>query len=515
MRYQIEHIDGVWVLTCDGVAVGVPHDTHQLAMGALTERINADLAAASGGGDGTTGILPQRWTSDAGICFAESLASGRDFTQCEWSWRDPATSFVPLMFQPKNAGHYDAELCGFVSAFTGGGVGTVGASGGFLDNEAGRAAAAILEGAGRFGVSVDPSEKVDVVWQCTEMDEDGWCMAGLDMFMSYEIAGITMTPLQAFDNAAIVLDGAAPAADPAPADDVAEPVAAAAFAIVAAADLVRPPAEWFSLAEPQIGEAFLGTLGDEFLVDQGDGTVACPLTITDEGQVFGHLARWGQCHVGYGDQCVSPPESLTAYSHFHVSSVLTAEGELVAVGALTVGCEHAPPTMPAWQAQDHYANSGSGWADVRCSNGVHGPWISGALRPGLDDAALRVLRALTLSGDWRDRGAGLELIAGLSVNVPGFPIARESLAASGLLPVRAPMTASASKAGRLVSLTAAGLVARCPDCQKRSEAARVNRDQVLSVGGQLDRIEAMLSRVDRRTAHLNVDAAAAVLRRIG
>ena len=33
-----------------------------------------------------------------------------------------------------------------------------------------------------------------------------------------------------------------------------------------------------------------------------------PLTITEDGQVFGHAAGWGVCHIGM-DKCVMAPKS--------------------------------------------------------------------------------------------------------------------------------------------------------------------------------------------------------------
>ena len=64
------------------------------------------------------------------------------------------------------------------------------------------------------------------------------------------------------------------------------------------------------------------------------------------------------------------------------------------------------------------------------------------------DDDLRVLRALTPSGDWRGVNGNLELVSILAVNTPGFPVAREAVAASAF-GRRAP-----------VSLPLAGRVAR-------------------------------------------------------
>ena len=68
---------------------------------------------------------------------------------------------------------------------------------------------------------------------------------------------------------------------------------------------------------------------------------------------------------------------------------------------------------------------------ARASSGTFGVWLAGALRPGVTEAQLAVLRALSPSGDWNADAEGFELCAGLMVNRPGFPVAREALAASG------------------------------------------------------------------------------------
>jgi len=64
--------------------------------------------------------------------------------------------------------------------------------------------------------------------------------------------------------------------------------------------------------------------------------------------------------------------------------------------------------------------------------------VSGALRPDLDPSNIRGLMASDVSGDWRRIGGGLELVAVLAVNVPGFPKVRvreiEGLVASLSIP---------------------------------------------------------------------------------
>lgn len=326
----------------------------------------------------------------------------------------------------------------------------------------------------------------------------------LERYTRLRIRGVTACAVAAFDGAYLELDGEA---DAAPAE-----VVASANAIVTAAagapvpTPTDPPAAWFSEAEP--------TEDDDRMVEQFDQWgrslgFACPLTITAEGQVYGHAAgSWDQQHVGFVGQRVTPPRSQTEYVPFHVGHVLCAGGEDIATGALIVGCDHAPDLDPltgepmsAAQARDHYANSGLGWADVRASNGVFGPWVAGALRPGLTEADLRVLRALTLSGDWRRHGRGLEMVAVLAVNTPGFPVARESLAASALEMVYDATARAYVYNGEITSLVAAAPVVRCADCLRRQRLV-ASLSSPEGMADALSSIQASLRTLDHRTAHL-------------
>ena len=159
-----------------------------------------------------------------------------------------------------------------------------------------------------------------------------------------------------------------------------------------------------------------------------------PLTVTNEGRVFGHLASWDACHIGYSDQCVTAPRSVTDYAYFRTGEVETTEGPL-AVGQIVMGGPHANPRAQMQAAFVHYASTSSALADVNVGEDEYGIWVAGALRDGISPENLRALKASGLSGDWRrvraNGQANLELMAALAVNVQGFPIPRASLAASG------------------------------------------------------------------------------------
>jgi hypothetical protein len=188
---------------------------------------------------------------------------------------------------------------------------------------------------------------------------------------------------------------------------------------------VAPPAEWFT--DPHF-------------------KMASPMTVTNEGRVFGHLAAWGTCHIGMSHSCVTAPRSRSGYAYFNMGALLAADGTEVRTGKITLDTIHPADGLSAAATQNHYERTGRVAADVVAGEDAHGIWVPGPIRPGLSAAQLRELRAAPLSGDWRRIGGNLELVAALAVNVPGFPIPRphglvaggavQSLVASGMVPPR-------------------------------------------------------------------------------
>lgn len=503
------------------------------------------------------GVLVERWQGGpSGIVSAAATDDGRDFTGCVFTWR-PSVAPLPLMLLTETTyGHFEAKLAGFIDA-QGDPTAAGAVQGWFHDSEIGRQARDIIRAQGAFGCSVDPG-LVEASFVCTEevQDDDGWtyCDQGSYVFSAYEIAGVTLVPFPAFASAAIELVPEAatgdviepiPVGDNAPGEttplaaagalesvptgthriEVPAPARAAAHAqldemlnsqtvraIVAAAP-ARPPAAWLAMEEPPDD--------DPRYVPQRDGQIGVPLTITDEGQVYGHFGLWGTCHIGRLGECVTPPPSQAAYAHFHIGALTLDDGSQVAVGNLTAGCDHAAVRMRAAAARDHYAHNGVAWADVRASNGRHGAWVAGTLRPDVTPEQVRVLRAGGLSGDWRDLGVGLETVAILAVNVPGFPIVREQLVASGLEIMADAHLGVEMAGGRQQSLVAAGLVARpldaiealvaagtiarCDNCGKRSPGApgsRLAREGDAQLRRELRELRSMLVTILSRTTPL-------------
>jgi hypothetical protein len=202
---------------------------------------------------------------------------------------------------------------------------------------------------------------------------------------------------------------------------------------VTASAPVKPPAEWFN--DPQL-----------------EGPT--PLTVTADGRVFGHMALWNVCHFGIMDTCRMAPRSQSQYKFFANGHVLTADGSQVRVGRITLGTGHANIRLGYIPAADHYDNTGTAVAVVAAGEDPHGLWLAGAAVPGTPEEKLQELRRSPISGDWRVTPQGLELVAALAVNNPGFPIM------------------GFTAAGEVQTLVAAGMV--------------LSEEEILSIGGHTE-----------------------------
>lgn len=223
------------------------------------------------------------------------------------------------------------------------------------------------------------------------------------------IRGATIVSLPAFVEAKISLvdiTPGSPSASGIPSSGVGE--ASGVDAIVASIAPIAPES-WF--ANPN----FIGPT---------------PLTVTDDGRIFGHAALFNSCHIGIANGCIRPPFEAS-HDFFRLGGYRTSDGSEVAVGGITIGTGHAATYgITAAQAIEHYDNTGTRVADVAVGNDDFGIWFAGAVRPGISEPRLAELRAAALSGDWRRIGGTLRLVALLAVNVPGFPVPRLSTAMS-------------------------------------------------------------------------------------
>jgi hypothetical protein len=215
-----------------------------------------------------------------------------------------------------------------------------------------------------------------------------------------------------------------------------------ACGMVASSIPVAPPADWFD--NPKLDKA-------------------TPLTVDDDGRVYGHIAAWHVDHIGlpYGTK---PPRSRSKYAYFHTGVVRTENGSDVPVGQLTLAGGHASLEASAAEAVKHYDDTASAVADVHAGEDQFGIWVAGSLRPGTGPEQIRTLRASAPSGDWRPIRGSLELVAVCQVNVPGFPIARARVAS-----------------GAVVALVAAGA----------SVLAKLKADPVSELSSRVQKLESM------------------------
>lgn len=356
-------------------------------------------------------------------------AGGVRFRQQPW----------PMLFQPKLAeGHEGAVVAGKISRFWVDevdnelwGVGPFD-----LESPDGREAARLLKRGFINGMSLDPD---DVVFEYDEERE-------LLIFRDWRVMGGTFLPYPAFDEARLNavhtsdLDVAlaASAGGQAPFRQRIEPIYANDPDTSLVASLTA------AAAAPATGT----TSGVSVLTEADFAppklTGPTPLTITEDGRIYGHLAQWGVCHIGIGNACVTAPHSVTGYTHFHSGSVLLDDGRELPVGKITMGGGHADPELGYIPAIEHYDDVCTMSALVRASEDQWGICVAGRMLPHITPEQYTIMRAAPLSGDWRRVGGNLELVAALSVNTPGFGI---------------PRTVAASAGGQQKSLVAAGVVA--------------------------------------------------------
>lgn len=226
-----------------------------------------------------------------------------------------------------------------------------------------------------------------------------------------------------------------------------------------------------------------------------------PLTVTDDGRVYGHIASWSTNHIAYS-RATPPPRSRSGYRYFTTGVLRTAEGDDVNVGQLTLAGGHAGLEFSAREAVKHYDDTGSAIADVAAGEDQFGIWVSGALRPGTTPEQVRVFRASAPSGDWRPIHGQLELVAVCQVNVPGFPVARSMVAGGQVTALVAagaatlaqmksdPISEMAARLEKLEQFTTAELVAKAAPVREKFAAIREERNAELAA-----KAEALSTRV--------------------
>jgi 2'-5' RNA ligase len=165
--------------------------------------------------------------------------------------------------------------------------------------------------------------------------------------------------------------------------------------VACAAGPIAPPAEWF--ADPKLREP-------------------TPVTVTPEGQVFGHIATW-DCHMGYENMCMTAKPSRDGYARFHTGTLITSEGTPVQVGRVLVA-PHAPRRMTPDQVVAYYSDAKKVAAFGRLYEDRFGIAIAGVTRSDASRELLRDFLANPPSGEWRRN----ELLGISSVPLPGLPV---------------------------------------------------------------------------------------------
>jgi hypothetical protein len=223
----------------------------------------------------------------------------------------------------------------------------------------------------------------------------------------WRIAGATLVQIPAFSDVSFTLDPVpVEPAEIAPPDDRADMPWGDLDAVLSSAAPALPPTDWFQ--RPDLDRL-------------------TPITVSDTGRVFGHIAGWETCHVGLPG-CVTAPFSASGYAYFHVAEQPTAEGTVLPVGTLVAGPRHADPQLAFQAATQHYDDPAAAVARVVAGEDEHGIWVAGWMLPGATAEARQTFMSSPVSGDWRRIGGSLELIAVCSVNAPGFPVPRARVA---------------------------------------------------------------------------------------
>lgn len=387
------------------------------------------------------GLADQSGALDVGNGLPLMLLSTQTHDPMGWDLNDPAVWCGRIAGLERSPGASGTSLLWFWGNL-------------FADNEAATQAQQIVTGMGGAGMSADVIV-TETVEQLLGLDDWGWPMYK-EVITGYKLSGATIVPSPAFGTNTWLTMGEKPetftmdieapnAPESVPPLSPEAAVVAAAFrapkfyddsfclpcgekksGFIASAAPVRPPAEWFAdpgfhLGDDRMVEIFTGRGEKRF-----GGRFACPLTITDDGRVFGHIAPWGVCHTANRNSCQTAPHSAVDYAHFMRAgqTVLCDDGSEVTVGTLTFNGPHASLDDYPADAMAHYDNTTSAWAHVVAYDDEFGVAVSGAVLPHITESDLRVIRGATASGDWRMMGGNYELVGVLMVNVPGFPIAK-------------------------------------------------------------------------------------------
>lgn len=267
------------------------------------------------------------------------------------------------------------------------------------------ATGSMLDGAG-YGTDVHELLRAGVIGPSVDLDDIEYVMDDQERMVitRWRVAGATLVAIPAFADVSLTLD-------PEPVEPVGADLTTTRypeFDLLASAATTLPPSDWFR---------------------QPDLDRLTPITVSDSGRVFGHIAGWSTCHIGLPG-CVTAPQSPSGYSYFHVGEQATVDGYTLPVGTLVAGPRHADAQLAFQAAQQHYDDPAAAVARVVAGEDEHGIWVAGWMLPTASSTAVDTFRSSPVSGDWRRVGGALELIAVCSVNAPGFPVPKARVAFS-------------------------------------------------------------------------------------
>lgn len=403
---------------------------------------SGDISLEDGGKFSIPLVIPEDLESGDGRRFEKGAIEIRELP-------------LPLMWQIKSAeGHNGSVVVGRIDHMERVENGIGNATGVFDKGEYGQEAERLVRNGFIRGVSAD-LDQFEANEQRPDLAEEDNGKIGADKLVitHARVMAVTLVPKPAFQECQIYLvDDEKKQEDIVIPDgvyvDEMDPVEASALVacgVVAGAIPVTPPRTWF---------------------DNPNLQKATPLTVDDEGRVFGHIAAWHVDHIGmsFGTK---PPRSRSKYAYFHTGVVRTEDGTDVPVGQLTLAGGHASLEASAAEAVRHYDDTASAIADVHAGEDAYGIWVAGALRPGTTPEQVRALRASAPSGDWRPIKGQLELVAVCQVNVPGFPIARARVASGAVMAL---VAAGANVLARMKSDPVAELSARVQKLEQLENA---------------------------------------------
>lgn len=363
----------------------------------------------------------------------------------EFTWRD-----LPLSFrwvQQDTGGHRNAQAVGvletiseatpddlaqFAPDLPTGGVLLMG-EGEYADGVAAAGEAAALAAMGAQFISADPGGIVEYHWEI--LDQDGNTVDPVDIdiayekvyygspdaadlrewlgtlrertvFDQYQIGAITQVDTPCWPQCRLALTNPAAPGMPVPpagqqgldARDHTDPAVAKARQVLRllAAGPVQRPAGWY---QKQTLDRYT------------------PLTVTDDGQLIGHLAPWNACHRGFTSKCVMVPYQ-TEFPDFHVGGeVALDDGTRMKIGVLThFGGHFGSIADYTRAAEDPQAQLGS----VRLYADRWGIQACGGVHPDVPAAQVNRAMASQPSGDWRLKNGKYTLHAAALVNSPGY-----------------------------------------------------------------------------------------------